>query len=70
MPHDETSLENELLHCPFCGSEADIYETEYDLNIDERYWVRCDNCDSEQRGFYTKEDAIEKWNTRINDKNK
>ena len=50
--------------CPFCGSDPDIYSSELH-NEGEIYWIRCDNCEIAQHGFYTKEDAIKKWNSRV-----
>lgn len=55
----------DLKECPFCGSEAVIYE------IGEGWFIDCGNRKStcshvpeQQEGCHMKEDAIKKWNTR------
>lgn len=49
--------EIELLPCPFCGGDGSFCETSV-------WWVRCNNCDSESGGGYTKAEAVAAWNRR------
>jgi len=52
---------NELLKCPFCGSEGKL---RYD-DLDHHYIVQCSSCDAcMQYGYKSKELAIRLWNTR------
>ncbi len=62
-------LEEKLLgirSCPFCESKAKLYEiTE---NSVTKYKIHCTNPECslyEDNGFQSKDEAIEKWNTRI-----
>ena len=56
--------------CPWCGSEAEVYQTE------GRWIVRCTSNDAGftcpclpySWSFETKEKAIKAWNTRKDDK--
>jgi hypothetical protein len=53
-------MNKEIRHCPFCGSEAELYG-ECDM-----VWVRCSNYDCQARRinvFDEIEDAIEDWNS-------
>lgn len=54
----------QILHCPFCGSEAEpfIFNKEY-----ETISVRCTNekCGITMgKAFFTEEEAIKHWNRR------
>lgn len=58
---------NELLHCPFCGGEAEMGVNK-DSTVHE-YFVGCMNCHIRlykigYKRFYTEADAIKAWNTR------
>lgn len=60
--------------CPFCGSKARTKGAKYnelgaygDANQDKHwYGVYCPNCGINQpkRTYFSKEEAIEKWNDR------
>lgn len=50
---------SELLPCPFCGGEADIYAISENIMN-----VRCTNCYGETCSYFKAKDAIEAWNTR------
>lgn len=56
-----------LKPCPFCGGEAvATYDSEY--NPKGVYWVSCGRCGAMPRGvFNTEAEAIQAWNTRVND---
>ena len=56
---------NEIKSCPFCNGEPEIYVSEIGAEQGDGYWIRCDNCDIDQHGFYTEKEAIHRWNTRI-----
>lgn len=51
---------DELKPCPFCGGLPEV--TGSDL-----WQVECQACYVAFRGFYTREDAVEAWNARINE---
>lgn len=55
----------EMIPCPFCGSEACIRTYEYDDTTN--YSVACteEDCGIEFGMFSTREEAIRRWNTRI-----
>ena len=58
------AMNDDLKECPFCHSECELYTSET-IEQDAAYWVRCDHCDIEQRGFYTIAEAVERWNRRL-----
>ena len=55
-----------VLPCPCCGNDFIIFDTSED-DYDYGYGgFRCYNCDLGQGyNFKTREEALEKWNTRI-----
>ena len=56
---------NELLPCPFCGSEAHVcldYEETHTPHV--QYVVQCFSCFVTTQQFDTEAEAIEAWNTR------
>jgi ssDNA-binding Zn-finger/Zn-ribbon topoisomerase 1 len=57
---------NELkaLPCPFCGSEATIYELKCGWYVDCGNDDDCSFTPRLQEGIHRKEDAVAKWNTR------
>lgn len=60
---------DELKPCPFCGEQAEVYETPSNgYTIVARHDDCC--CFSNLmwgRGYETEEEAIEAWNRRAND---
>ena len=57
-------MSKKLKPCPFCGSEATLYEYRW-WGIS--YGVECTKCDAILEGYSTKEEAIEAWNRRANE---
>ena len=55
--------ERTLLHCPFCGNEAEL-KTDCHDDLGIRYWVSCKECGSIQSHSSSKESVIKAWNTR------
>lgn len=60
----ETKIRVDAKTCPWCGSEAEVYQTE------GRWVVRCTSVGGcpvipYSWTFETKEKAIEAWNTRL-----
>ena len=55
-------MSEKLKPCPFCGSEANLYECRW-LGITS-YGVECTKCDAILEGYSTKEEAIKAWNKR------
>jgi Lar family restriction alleviation protein len=59
--------QQELLHCPFCGSDkfawdntsTRVYPREYSYNI------RCLKCHAQSGRSKDKQKVIDRWNTRI-----
>jgi Lar family restriction alleviation protein len=56
----------ELKPCPFCGEKRDNFIYPYTDSI--LYWIKCDQCDTEGPVADNEEDAINKWNTRKDQK--
>ena len=54
--------DKELLPCPFCGGEAELF----DYPEMKAYCVACLECGVETLIYSSKEKAIKAWNTRIN----
>ena len=52
-----SEIKQRLLPCPFCGGEAEF-------PIRDGSWLWCKECGAETSYCYTREEAIEKWNTR------
>jgi len=54
-----------LKPCPFCGGKAELV----DCGIGpDRYFVRCQKCDTVQGGLWMqKQTAIKRWNRRAKD---
>ena len=57
-------MQNKLLPCPFCGGEAVVLS--YDNGFNNWFQVVCKECNVSQTGSdnWTKNNAIEHWNTR------
>ena len=60
-----------IKNCPFCGYEAKLYEEEdyYDELGGWYRWfyVECRGCLIRTDGFATKQEAVDTWNTRVNE---
>lgn len=48
--------------CPFCGGEAKITQA---CVMQPLFCVHCVDCDTSGGHYFTEEDAIEAWNTRV-----
>ena len=49
--------------CPFCGTKSsDIQIKHYQDGLNKIY---CPNCHATFEGFYSKQEAINKWNMRF-----
>lgn len=53
---------NELKPCPFCGVEAEIIRA-----VKEICWCKCKKCDVSMPATFNEQNAIEKWNRRVDD---
>ena len=54
-------MNKKLKKCPFCGKdEGEITHNEY-----MEYFVRCGNCGAMGPWRAHEDDAIEEWNTRV-----
>lgn len=51
-----------LKPCPFCGGEAKITQA---CVMQPLFCVHCVDCDTSGGHYFTEEDAIEAWNTRV-----
>ena len=66
---------SDLKRCPFCGGEAELYESEaYNLKTETkekniRWFVICEQCTALTCGAL-KEKAIEAWNRRVTERAK
>lgn len=62
LVNDDGTVREELLPCPFCGSEAKL------VGECDMVWAKCANydCEAERGGrFDEPEDAIKFWNRRV-----
>lgn len=58
----------ELLLCPFCGGKAVIYFDEHYIDYQKKkqvYSVQCTHCDVSTALYFSRENAINSWNTRV-----
>ncbi len=56
-------MTDELLPCPFCGSDAILLDTK--LVIGFQYFISCNKCRANGPGFTNdRNKAITSWNTR------
>lgn len=58
--------EIELLPCPFCDGEAEMFEPIQSNAVNVTSFVRCssDSCEIKTDLYNTTKEAINKWNTR------
>ena len=54
----------ELKKCPFCGGEAEIYKS---FDYVSKYRVECTKCEMYSQNYNKLEEAIEAWNSRVED---
>ena len=54
-----------LKPCPFCGAKANLIRGENSFY--GRYWIVCNGC-MRTRTFVSKDDAVNYWNNRPEDK--
>jgi Lar family restriction alleviation protein len=59
LPYDDR-----LKPCPFCGSDQSIH-VDSGHDIDEGFYIECDNCWLYMGCFETEHDAIKTWNKRV-----
>lgn len=61
---------SKLLNCPFCGGEMtpDVmcFRKEKQEIMPDLIYVKCYHCGSSSGEGWNKEEAIEKWNRRVN----
>lgn len=72
MKYIINSLNNKLKPCPFCGrTEMLTIDSMEDYLKDDIYRILCnikdDGCGSSSGWYYSEEEAIRAWNTRISD---
>lgn len=61
-------MNEKLKPCPFCGGEAVLENAEQYTTCkgwNSVYGVECQNCSVQTRGFLTRQEAINSWNTRV-----
>jgi Lar family restriction alleviation protein len=63
---DGSLIMHELKPCPFCGEKRESFI--YPYTDSTLYWIKCDQCDTEGPVARNEEDAINKWNTRKDQK--
>lgn len=56
--------EKVLKNCPFCNSEAHLYQGESDEQ-GERHFVECLGCEASSGIYFTEKEAITSWNARV-----
>ena len=72
LQEDGGQVMEELKPCPFCGGEAELYESEaYNLKTEKkeeqiRFFVMCKECTALVCGL-SKKVATERWNRRASD---
>ena len=54
----------QLKPCPFCGGDAEL---EHDTTFTNRFYVKCRECAESTYGFHTLDEAIDAWNSEVND---
>lgn len=52
----------EIKRCPFCGGEGHIWIYDHD-----GWYVDCENCGARTEIWGTEDEAIERWNRRVED---
>lgn len=57
--------ETELRPCPFCGKTPAYGRVRFGMEKDFRFTVHCANCSFNIGWFEEKEEALKKWNTRV-----
>lgn len=55
---------SELLPCPFCGGEAQVFESGAWFVDHFMKYVRCTSCGLQTCDYKTEAEAVEAWNTR------
>ena len=59
MPSTEKNVSLNLLHCPFCGGRAGLYE-----DYTGHWIVQCDSCGASTLKTNSRKSAILNWNRR------
>ena len=59
----QDELKMELRPCPFCGGEANLYQT---FGVDRPYHILC-GCGGRVGWFVTEQEAVDAWNRRTTD---
>ena len=61
----------ELKPCPFCGGEAAVITKQYNKGFlrgkGDYTYIRCKLCHATSTAAFTKEEAEEAWNRRVDD---
>ena len=66
--NEKMKYSERLKPCPFCGGKGEIYQAPTMLNLkidDDVYWVQCRNCFGRTGNSYSKIEAINAWNRRM-----